>query len=441
MLERLFHLQEKRTTVSREVLGGVSTFLTMSYIIFVQPAMLSQTGMDLGAVMTATCVSSAVACLLMAFLANYPVALAPAMGHNVFFTYVVCIGMGIPWQTALGAVFISGSAFVVMGAFGIRRMIMDSIPTSIKLAIGVGIGLLIALLGFQWSGVVIDNPATLVGLGELTSPFALVSGTGLVVMIAMMALQWRGAVLAGMAASALAAWISGMVSYHGLVSMPPSVMPTFMQLDPLAAISEGLFTVIFVFLILDLFDTVGTLVGVAELGGFMKGGELPRARQALLSDAGGTVLGSMLGTSTVTSYVESCAGISEGARTGLASVVTGCLFLLALFFFPIVEMLGRGIEMENGDMAYPVIAPALIVVGYMMIRAVKMIPWDDPTESIPAFLCILLIAFSFSITDGIAFGFISYTLTKLVTRRFRDLNPLMVGFSVLFIIRYIFLPI
>lgn len=363
VFERLFRISENNSTISREVLGGVSTFLTMSYIIFVQPIILAESGMDPGAVMAATCVSSAVACFLMAFLANYPIALAPAMGHNVFFAYTVCLTMGIPWQTALGATFICGVLFVIMGAFGIRRMIMDVIPQSLKMAISVGIGLMIALLGFQWAGIVVEHPATLITIGTLTSPFVYVSGIGFVVAIIMVALNMRGAVLMGILVSAGAALLFGLTSYEGLLAAPPSLAPTFMHMDPIAAIKEGLFTIIFVFLILDIFDTVGTLVGVAELGGFMKDGQLPRARQALLSDAGGTIIGAVLGTSTITSYVESSSGISDGARTGLANIVTGILFLLALFFSPLMEMLGKGIVLENGSVLYPVIAPALILVG------------------------------------------------------------------------------
>lgn len=439
VFERLFRISENNSTISREVLGGVSTFLTMSYIIFVQPIILAESGMDPGAVMAATCVSSAVACFLMAFLANYPIALAPAMGHNVFFAYTVCLTMGIPWQTALGATFICGVLFVIMGAFGIRRMIMDVIPQSLKMAISVGIGLMIALLGFQWAGIVVEHPATLITIGTLTSPFVYVSGIGFVVAIIMVALNMRGAVLMGILVSAGAALLFGLTSYEGLLAAPPSLAPTFMHMDPIAAIKEGLFTIIFVFLILDIFDTVGTLVGVAELGGFMKDGQLPRARQALLSDAGGTIIGAVLGTSTITSYVESSSGISDGARTGLANIVTGILFLLALFFSPLMEMLGKGIVLENGSVLYPVIAPALILVGFMMMRAVKMIPWEDPLESIPAFLCITLIAFSFSITEGIAFGFISYTLLMAVAGRWRELNPVLIGLSALFVFRYFFI--
>lgn len=441
MLDKWFHLQENQTTIAREAFGGLTTFLTMSYIIFVQPVILSSTGMDFGAVMTATCLSSAFATILMGLLANYPIALAPAMGHNVFFAFVVCAQFGIPWQTALGAIFISGVLFIVLSMFNFRQMIMKSIPLSLKMAIAVGIGLMISLLGFQWAGVVVDNPATLVSIGKLNKPHIYVAGIGLIVSMLFTCLNIRGAILLGMLSSAAMAWVFGLVHFQGVFDTPPSLTPILFALRPLDALSEGLLTIIFVFFILDLFDTVGTLVGVAELGGFMRNGELPRANRALLSDAISTVFGSFMGTSTVTSYVESCAGISDGARTGLANIFTGSLFLLALFTAPVVKMLGQGIEVGENVYVYPVIAPALIMVGFMMMRGVKQIPWDDKTESIPAFLTIVLIGFSFSITEGIAFGFMSYTLLKVLTGRGRQLHPFIVVISVIFVIRYFVLSV
>lgn len=443
MLERYFHLKENGTTIQREVLGGLTTFLTMSYIIFVQPVILSTTGMDFGAIMVATCVSSAFATLLMAFLANYPIALAPAMGHNVFFAYVVCATMGIPWQTTLGAVAISGTLFIILSAFRFREIVMSSIPDSLKLAIAVGIGLMIALLGFQWAGVVVDNPATLISVGTLTKPYVLVSGIGLIVSMVLTCLNIRGSILAGIFSSAVAAYFYGLISFKGVFAAPPSIMPTLFQLNPWAALKAGLGTVIFVFFVLDLFDTVGTLVGVADLGGFMRDGKLPRAGRALMADAISTVFGAVLGTSTVTSYVESCSGISDGARTGLANIVTGLLFLLAVFCSPVVQMLGQGIETAAGSKVYvyPVIAPALIMVGFMMMRGVKRIPWDDPSEGIPAFLTVVLIAFSFSITEGIAFGFMSFTVLKLLTGRLREVHPFLIAVSIVFAVRYFWIAV
>lgn len=439
MLEKLFHLSENQTTIRREIVGGCTTFLTMSYIIFVQPVLLADSngsGMDMQAVMVATCISSALATFLMAFLANYPIALAPAMGHNVFFSYVVCKAMGIPWQTALGAVFISGVLFVVLSSIGLRKMIMNGIPDSLKFAIAVGIGLMISLLGFEWAGVVVSDQVLLVNIGELSRPYVLVSGLGLLVSMILVCLNVRGAILFGMITAAVAAMGFDLISFQGAYSAPPSLAPTFLKMQPLAALKLGFVTVIFTFFILDLFDTVGTLVGVAQIGGFMRNGELPRAQQAFLADAIGTVSGAMLGTSTVTSYVESSSGISDGARTGLASVITGLLFLLALFFSPLVGMLGKGIETASGAYVYPIIAPALIMVGFMMMKAVKFIPWDEYTESLPAFLTIMLIGFSFSITEGIGFGVISYTLLKILTGRVRDLHPLMIVLSAVFVLKF-----
>ncbi len=441
MLDRWFHLADNQTTIQREVLGGVTTFFTLSYIIFMQPALLSIAGMDMGAVMAATCISSAIACLIMGLYANYPIALAPGVGLNVFFTFTVCVGMEIPWQTALGAVFISGVLFLALTALGLRTMIMNIIPPSMKIAIGAGIGLMISLLGFQWGGVVVDDQAVLISIGKLTSPSVIVSGAGLIVAVILLALEVRSAILVGMAVSACLGLYFGMFTYQGVFDAPPSLAPTFLQMDPIAALNMGFLSVIFIFFIVDLFDTIGTLVGVAELGGFMKDGELPRANQALLADAAGTTLGAMLGTSTVTSYVESSAGISSGARTGLASVVTGLLFIAALFLSPLVQMLGSGVESVTGATVYPAIAPALIIVGYLMMRAVKLVPWDDITEALPAFLTIVLIAFSFSITEGIAFGFISYTLLKSVTGKYGDVHPLMAVLAVVFIFRYFFMTI
>ncbi len=439
MLEKLFHLAENQTTVRREAIGGCTTFLTMSYIIFFQPAILSNTGMDFGAVMTATCLSSALATFLMAFLANYPIALAPAVGLNVFFTFEVCGAMGVPWETALGAVFVSGVIFVLLGTFGFRKKVMDIIPPAVKFSIAAGIGLFITLLGFEWAGIVVDDKVTLVTVGDLNNQFVLVSGVGLAVSMLFTCWGIRGAIFLGIITSACTALAVGLVSYHGVFSAPPSLSPTFLAMKPLAALKVDLFAVIFVFFLIDLFDTIGTLSGVAQLGGFLKDGELPRARRALLADAIGTAGGAMLGTSHVTSYVESCSGISDGARTGLASLVTGCLFLLALFFSPLVEMLGQGIAGPSGAILYPIIAPALVMVGFMMMRAVQWIPWDNPAESIPAFLTIILIGFSFSITDGISFGFISYTFLKLMSGKIRSVHPVMIGLSIVFLLRFIFI--
>jgi len=435
-LDRFFQLKEKKTNVRIELVGGLTTFMTMSYIIFVQPAILSTAGMDKGAVMIATCVSSALATLLMGLLAKYPIALAPAMGHNIFFAVIVCGTMGYSWQVALGAVFISGTVFIILSVIGVWESLVASVPDSLKHAIAVGIGLLIALIGLEYGGLVVDTPGVLVGLGDLTSRPVVLVLFGVILTAVLMSFRVPGAILIGILATALLGIPLGVVKYHGLVSSPPSVLPTLLKLDVLGALKTGLLTVIFIFFFLDLFDTMGTLIGVSEPAGFIKKGRLPRANQAMLSDAIGTVGGALLGTSTVTSYIESATGIAQGARTGLANIFTSFLFIVALFFSPLAEMIG-GEYVHNGLVLHPVVAPPLIIVGYLMMRCVTFIKWEDLTEAIPAFLTIIIMPLTVSITEGIAFGFISYSLLKLVTGKGREVHWIIYLFSFLFIIRYL----
>lgn len=435
-LDRVFKLEENKTSVRTELIGGVTTFMTMSYIIFVQPAILFAAGMDKGAVMVATCLASALATLLTGLLARYPIAQAPAMGHNVFFAIIVCGTMGYSWQVALGANFISGIIFVVLAILGIWGGLVASVPDSLKYAIAVGIGLLIALFGLEYGGLVVDAPGVLVGLGDLTSkPVALVL-FGVLLTSILMALKVHGAILIGMLATALLGIPLGIIKYHGILAAPPSLMPTLFKLDILGAFETGLITVIFIFFFLDLFDAMGTLIGVSAPAGFLKDGKLPRANRAMLADALGTVGGTLLGTSTVSSYIESTTGIAQGARTGLANVFTSLLFVVALFFSPIVEMIG-GEYVYNGMSLHPVIAPALIIVGYLMMKCVLFIKWEDLAEAIPAFLTIIVMPMTFSITEGIAFGFISYSLLKLVTGRGKEVHWIIYLFSALFVLRYI----
>ncbi len=435
----MFDLQARGTSVRTEVVAGLSTFTTMSYIIFVQPAVLSICGMDHGAVLVATCVASAVATFLMGVLANYPIALAPAMGHNFFFVFTVCGVMGYSWQVALGANFISGALFIFLSLFSFRARLVDSIPQSLKSAIAVGIGLLIAMVGMQWSGLVIGDPATLVQLGDLHSTPVLISVLGVVLISLLLALRVRGAILIGVLVAAFLGWLLKLVSFEGIVGAPPSLAPTFLKLDIAGVFRAGGFvdvlTIIFVFFFLDLFDTVGTLVGISQRAGLIVDGKLPRAEKALLADAVGTVVGTTLGTSTVTSYIESAAGVAEGGRTGLANMVTALLFLLSLFFYPLARMIGG--EVVYGDLhLYPFVAPPLIVVGSMMMASVRSIRWEDYTESVPAFLTMLIMPLTFSITEGIAFGFISYALLKLLSGRGKEANALVYVFAVLFVLRY-----
>jgi AGZA family xanthine/uracil permease-like MFS transporter len=439
VLDRLFHLTENRTTVRTEIIGGLTTFLAMAYIIFVQPAVLGAAGMDAGAVMAATCVASGIASLLMAFLANYPIAIAPAMGHNFFFAFTVVLGMKVPWQIALGGVAIAGLLFIATAGVGLRERLITAIPDSLKHAMAVGIGLLIALIGLEWSGLVVAAPGTLVTLGHVKSPPTLLALFGLLTMSVLMARRVRGALLIGFLLSTLVGLATGLVHYQGLLSMPPSIAPTLLQLDIAGAFRPSMVSVIFVFFFLALFDSVGTLVGVASQAGLMRDGTLPRARQALLADAVGTVAGAALGTSTVTAYIESSTGVAAGARTGLASVVTASLFFLSLLFFPLVRMIGGGHPGANGATLYPVVAPALVLVGTMMMTGVRAIAWDDATEAIPAFLTIVIMPLAVSITDGIAFGFIAYVVLKLATGRAAEAQPLVYVFAVLFVLRYVFL--
>ena len=439
MLERLFHLTENRTTIRTELIAGATTFLAMAYIVFVQPAVLSAAGMDFGAVMVATCLASALATLLMGLLANYPIAVAPAMGHNFFFAFTVCVAMKVPWRTALGAVAIAGSLFILTATIGLRERLIAAIPAALKHAMAVGIGLLIALIGLQWGGLVADSPGTLVTLGRLSSPPALLTLAGLTVVAILLARGVRGALLIGIFISTAAGLAFGIVRYQGLAGMPPALSPTLLQLDVRSALSGAMFPIILVFFLLALFDSVGTLVGVANHAGLLRNGMLPRARQALLADAIGTVAGAVLGTSTVTAYIESSTGVSAGGRTGLANVVTAALFLLSLFFYPLVRMVGGGYPAGGTLVLYPVVAPALILVGSFMMAGVREIPWYDLTEAIPAFLTIIVMPLTVSITDGIAFGFVSYAVLKLGTGRGREAHALVYVFAVLFVARYIWL--
>lgn len=426
----------ERPLLRTEVLAGVTTFVTMAYIVFVQPAVLGAAGMDPGAVFMATCLASAFATLLMGWFADYPIAVAPAMGHNFFFAYTVVLASGTPWQVALGAVAIAGLVFILTAGIGLREHAIAAVPPSLKHAIGVGIGLLIALIGLQWAGIIVDTPGTMVGLGDLASPPALLSAGTLLLTAVLMARGVKGAFLIGMGAATMAALAMGLVKYEGIFSTPPSMAPTFLQLDILGALRLDMIDVVFVFFFLALFDSVGTLIGVANRIGALKDGVLPRARQALMADAVGTVVGAGLGTSTVTAYIESSTGVAAGGRTGRANYVTAGLFLLVPFFYPLVKMIGGGVPVGDGVTLYPIVAPVLVLVGVMMMEGVTEIRWKDPASAIPAFLTMVTIPLAVSITDGIAFGFIAAVVLALATGRRRDLHPLAYVFALLFLLRY-----
>jgi AGZA family xanthine/uracil permease-like MFS transporter len=406
----------------------------MSYIIFVQPAVLSQAGMDFGAVMAATCIASALAIFVMGFYANYPIALAPGMGENFFFAYGVVLGMGVSWQIALGAVFLSGVAFLLLSLFRLREMVIEAVPRGLQHAIAGAIGLFIAFIGLQQAGLVVGSPGSLVQLGDVRQPPALLALGGLLISGTLLIRRVRGALLWGMLTTALLGVSCGLIEFRGLVSAPPSLAPTLFQLDVKGALALPVVTLIFLYMVL--FDTVGTVIGVSDQAGFLKEGRIPRVERVLISDAIGTTLGAALGTSTVTSYIESNAGVAEGGRTGLANMVTGLLFLLALFFLPLVQMVGGGCAVEGGRVLYPVTAPVMILVGFMMMKSISRIAWNEASEGIPAFLTLVGMPLTYNIAHGLAFGFISYPLLKLLSGQGRQVHLLVYVLGLLLLLRY-----
>ena len=426
-MEKLFKLQERGTSLNRELAAGLTTFLTMAYILAVNPSMLGATGMPAGGVFTATALASAIATLVMAFAANLPVALAPGMGLNAFFTFSVVIGLGYSWQLALTAVFLEGILFIVLSLVNVRELIIRAIPGNLKKAVAVGIGLFIALIGFENSGIVIGNESTLVGLGDITGGGALLALIGLVITVALYANRVPGAILLGIVITTVIGIPAGVTEIpEGFRIFSVPAAPLFARFEFSAVLSFKFFTIFFTFLFVDIFDTVGTLVGVTTQAGLVdRNGEIPRVKQALLADAVGTVAGALLGTSTVTSYVESAAGVAAGGRTGLSSVFTGLLFLAALFLSPLFLMVPGAAT-----------APALIVVGFLMMRAVTDIDFKDPTEGIPAFLAIVMMPFAYSIAEGIVYGLLSYVVLKACTRKFRDISVVTWILSVIFILRF-----
>lgn len=436
-LDQYFLLSQHGTDIPTEIRAGLVTFLTASYIIFVQPAVMSETGMDFGAVMTATCLSAALGSLIMGLWANYPIALAPGMGINFYFTYTVVIGQGISWEQALGAVFCSGVILIVLTVMRVRELILNLIPEFLKNGIAAGIGLFIAFIGFVQGGLVVESPGTLVKLGNMKSLPVLFTLTGLTLITVLLHKKIKGAILIGMVALTLLGLPFGLVSFHGLVSLPPAIGPTLMKMDVLGALDLGLITVIFVFVFVDLFDTAGTLVGVSQQANLMKDGKLPRATRAFLPDAVATTTGAALGTSTVVCYIESSTGVAEGGRTGLTAVVIAILFLLALFLAPVAQMIGGGYMLESGKMLYPITAPVLIIVGCLMASNLTRIDWAKWDEAIPAFLVVVGMPLTYSIADGMALGFITYPVIKILLGK--KVHPIMILIGVLFLLRYVML--
>ena len=425
MLEKLFQLQAHNTTVRTELLAGLTTFLTMAYILFVNPSLLSEAGMDRGAVFVATCLAAAIGSAIMGLVANYPIALAPGMGLNAFFTYTVVLTMGYTWQVALGAVFLSGAIFFALSIFKIREWIINSIPLPLHSGIAAGIGLFLAIIALKNAGIVVDHPATLVTLGDLSSGGALLACLGFFVIAGLYYRQVTGAVMIGILLVTVLSIVLGLSKLDGVVSMPPSLMPTLMQLDIAGALDIGLISVIFAFLFVDLFDTSGTLVGVAQKADLLdKDGKMPRVGRALLADSTATMAGAALGTSTTTSYIESAAGISAGGRTGLTALTVAALFLLSLFFAPLA-----------GAVPAFATAPALLFVAVLMTSSLARIDWDDLSVAAPVVVAALAMPLTFSIANGIAFGFIAWTAIKLLAGQWRQLNPALWILSALFVVK------
>lgn len=439
-MEKFFKLKEHGTNVSTELLAGLTTFMTMAYILIVNPSILSATGMDAGALFTATALAAVVGTVAMALLANYPFALAPGMGLNAFFAFSVVLGMGYTWQVALTAVLVEGIIFLILTAVNVREALFNAIPLNLKYAVSAGIGLFIAFIGFQNAGIVVDNPATLVGLGDVTSTSVILAIIGVVITGILVVKNVKGSILLGILSTWVLTMICELLGWYvpnfettfpsipgAIVSAPPSIAPIAFQFDFSQLFSIEFLVVVFAFLFVDLFDTLGTLIGVSSKAGLLdKDGKLPKAKQALFADAIATTFGAAVGTSTTTTYIESAAGVSDGGRTGLTSMSTAVLFAVALLFSPVF-------------LAVPgfATAPALIVVGFYMMESVTKIDFGDFSEGIPAFLTLIVMPVTYSISEGIVFGFVSYTLINLVSGKKEKLNVLMYVITVLMLLKYV----
>lgn len=429
MLEKFFKLKENGTNTRTEVIAGITTFLTMAYILAVNPAILSKTGMDINALFTTTVIASIVGTLAMALWAKLPFALAPGMGLNAFFAFSVVLGMGYSWQFALTAVLIEGVIFIILTLFNVRELIVDAIPSSIKTAISSGIGLFIAFIGLQNAGVVVNNDATLVGLGDITTGSALLALIGIVITSVLIIKKVKGDLLIGIVLTALIGIPLGITKLNGFASLPPSIEPIFFKFTFEHILTFDMLIVVFTFLFVDIFDTLGTLVGVSTKAKMLdKNGKVPNIKQAFMADAIGTTVGAMLGTSTVTTYVESAAGVSEGGRTGLTALVTAICFAAALFFAPLFIAIPGAAT-----------APALVIVGLYMMSSVKDLDLTDFSEAIPAFICIIAMPLAYSIAEGITLGVLSYVLINMLSGKFSKLSIAMYVLAVLFVLKYIFI--
>lgn len=428
VLNRLFALDANRTSVRGELLAGLTTFLAMAYITVVNPAILAEAGMDFGAVFVATCIAAAFGTAVMGLYANYPVALAPGMGQNAFFTYGIVLGLGVAWQAALGAVFISGLIFLALSVLPIREWLINAIPRTLKLGISAGIGFFLGIIALSKNGVIVANPATLVSLGDLSQPATLLFLAGFMLIVALSARRISGAVVIGMLAVTCAGWASGSAEFVGVVSAPPS-LDTLFALDIAGAFNLSMLTIILTLLLVDVFDTAGTLVGVANRAGMLdEQGRLPRLRKALLADSGATVGGALLGTSSTTSFLESAAGVEAGGRTGLTAVTVAVLFLLCLFFAPLAQSVPA---FATGS--------ALLFVACLMARALEELNWGDITDTAPAVVTALGIPLSYSVANGIGLGFISYVLIKLLAGRHRDCPAAVYVVAAVFVLKFGFL--
>lgn len=429
MLEKLFKLNENRTTVRTEMMAGLTTFLTMVYIIFVNPSILGDAGMPKESVFVATCLVAAGGTAIMGLYANYPIAMAPGMGLNAYFAYAVVLGMGIPWQAALGAVFISGCLFIVVTMAGLRSMIVDGIPRSMRVAITVGLGMFLALIALKNAGIVVASEATLVKAGDLHQPAAIMAVVGFFAIVALDRLRVRGAILIGIVLVTVLSFFFGGNTYQGLFSLPPSIEPTLFQLDIPGALAAGILNVVLVFFLVELFDATGTLMGVARRAGLLvEGGERDeRMGKALLADSGAIVAGSVLGTSSTTAYLESASGVQAGGRTGLTAMTVAALFLACLFIAPLASVVPPYAT-----------APALLFVACLMLSDLGDVEWGDSTESIPAAVTALGMPFTYSIAEGIAFGFISYAVLKLLTGRAREVKPVVWVIAALFAFKIVY---
>lgn len=429
MLERTFQLSAHGTTVKTELLAGLTTFLTMAYIIFVNPDILAAAGMPKDAVFVATCLAAALGSAIMGLYANYPIALAPGMGLNAYFAFAVVQGMGFTWQQALGAVFISGILFIVISLFKLREAIVNAIPRSLKFAISAGIGLFLAIIGLKNAGIIAAHPATLVTLGDLHQPGPVLAVIGFFIIVALEQRKVPGAIIIGILAVTVAAVLMGLTPFGGIVAAPPTLAPTFLQMDLAGALNMGLLTVILTFFLVELFDASGTLIGVAHRAGLLdQDGKLPRLKKALLADSTAIAAGAALGTSSTTAYIESAAGTAVGGRTGLTAVTVAVLFLAAIVFAPLA-----------GTVPAYATAPALCYVAVLMLKGLAEIAWDDLTEAAPAVVTAITMPFTFSIAHGIAFGFISYAGIKILAGRVKELPPMVAVIAVVFVLKFAFL--